>query len=231
MPTAVCSIISPNYRHYARALMASYNAWNGTPMAINPVLREVVIDQWHGDVLSSDGGAVHMLVDPRHLFPNQEAAVVACLKAGINQFLDRWNDETHAALKHGSITVADIDAALRLKFRVAIKLGLFDPPDMVPYTKITGGTEPWKTDKDRAISRQIALESVVMLKNQNNILPLDNNKIKSIAVIGPLADSVHWDWYGGTPPYAITPLKGIQDEAGSNITVNQPSLGRAQDSR
>ena len=116
-------------------------------MAINPVLREVVIDQWHGDVLSSDGGAVHMLVDPRHLFPNQEAAVVACLKAGINQFLDRWNDETHAALKHGSITVADIDAALRLKFRVAIKLGPLDPPGMVPYTKIAGGTERWKTTK------------------------------------------------------------------------------------
>lgn len=204
----------------ARALMASYNAWNGIVMAINPVLRKVVIDQWHGDVLSSDGGAVHLLVNPRHLFPNQEAAVVACLKAGINQFLDRWNGETHAALKDGSLTVADIDAALRLKFRIAIKLGLLDPPGMVPYTKITGGVEPWNTDKDRSVSRKIALESVVLLKNQNNTLPLDRNKIKSIAVIGPLADSVHWDWYGGTPPYAITPLKGIQDEAGSTITVN-----------
>ncbi len=213
----------------ARALMASYNAWNGTTMAINPVLRSVVIDQWHGDVISSDGGAVRLLVDARHLFPNQEAAVVACIKAGINQFLDRYAEETKAALKDGSLKESEIDDALRLKFRVAIKLGLLDPPDMVPYSKITGDTEPWNTDKDRAISRQIALESVVLLKNQNNLLPLDKKTIKSIAVIGPLADSVHWDWYGGTPPYEITPLDGIKDAAGADIKVNYAAseLGNA----
>src|SRR5581483_8007370 len=53
----------------ARALMASYNAWNGTPMAVNPVLRSIVIDQWHADIVSSDGGAVTDLVTQRHLFP------------------------------------------------------------------------------------------------------------------------------------------------------------------
>ena len=77
--------------------------------------------------------------------------------------------------------------------------------------KIKDSPEPWNTDKDRAVSRQMALESVVLLKNENNILPLDKSKIKSIAVIGPLADSVHWDWYGGTPPYTVTPLQGIKD--------------------
>ncbi|MGH9562670.1 MAG: glycoside hydrolase family 3 N-terminal domain-containing protein, partial [Terracidiphilus sp.] len=61
----------------AKAVMASYNAWNGTPMAINPILRSIVTDKWGVDVLSSDGGAVTLLVNPRHLFPNQEAAVVA----------------------------------------------------------------------------------------------------------------------------------------------------------
>jgi len=53
-------------------------------------------------------------------------------------------NETKAALKDGSLTVADIDAALRLKFRIAIKLGLLDPPDMVPYSKIKDSPEPWK---------------------------------------------------------------------------------------
>jgi beta-glucosidase len=213
----------------AKAVMASYNAWNGTPMAVNPVLRSIVIDKWGVDVISSDGGAVKLLVDPRHLFPNQEAAVVACLKAGINQFLDRYADETKAALKHGSLTIADIDAALRLKFRIAIKLGLLDPPDIVPYSKIKDSPEPWNTEKDRAISRQIALESIVLLKNEKNFLPLDKKSIKSIAVIGPLADSVHWDWYGGTPPYAVTPLQGIKDEVGSNVIVNYAAeeLGNA----
>ncbi|HTU51166.1 MAG TPA: glycoside hydrolase family 3 C-terminal domain-containing protein [Acidobacteriaceae bacterium] len=204
----------------AKAVMASYNAWNGTPMAVNPILRSIVIDKWGVDVVSSDGGAVKLLVSPRHLFPNQEAAVVACLKAGINQYLDTYKDELHAALKDGSITEADIDNALRRKFRITIKLGLLDPPDMVPYTSIKDSPEPWNTDKDRDVSRKMALESVVLLKNEKNFLPLDKKTIKSIAVIGPLANVVHWDWYGGTPPYAVTPLKGIQNEVGPNVKVN-----------
>ena len=146
--------------------------------------------------------------------------MVACLKAGINQFLDQYQDETKAALKDGSITEAEIDALLRPKFRIAIRLGLLDPPEMVPYAKIKDSPEPWNTDKDRAVSRQMALESVVLLKNENAFLPLRKDAIKSIAVIGPLADSVHWDWYGGTPPYTVTPLQGIKDEVGPAVKVN-----------
>ncbi len=204
----------------AKAVMASYNAWNGTAMAVNPILRSIVTDKWGVDVLSSDGGAVKLLVMPRHLYPNQEAAVVACLKAGINQYLDVYRDELHTALKDGSITEADLDEALRRKFRIEIKLGLLDPPDMVPYTSIRNSPEPWNTNRDRDVSKKMALESVVLLKNENNFLPLDKTKIKSIAVIGPLADVVHWDWYGGTPPYAVTPLQGIRNAVGQNVKVN-----------
>ena len=213
----------------AKAVMASYNAWNNTAMSLNPILRSILIDKWGVDVISSDGGAVRLLVNPRHLFPNQEAAVVACLKAGINQFLDRYADEVKAALKDGSLTEADIDSALERKFRIAIKLGLLDPPDLVPYSNIKDSPEPWNTDKDRAISRQMALESVVLLKNDKSLLPLDKKSLKSIAVIGPLADSVHWDWYGGTPPYAVTPLQGIHQEVGPDVTVNYAAgeLGNA----
>jgi beta-glucosidase len=150
----------------ASAVMASYNAWNGTAMAVNPILKSIVRDKWGVNVLSTDGGAVKLLVDPRHLYPNQEAAVVACIKNGINQFLDRYADETKAALKDGSLTEADIDAVLRYKFRIAIKLGLLDPPEMVPYTKVKDGPEPWNTDKDRDVSKRLALESVVLLKNE-----------------------------------------------------------------
>src|SRR6202453_3786826 len=142
----------------AKAVMASYNAWNGTTMVVNPILKSLVRDKWGVDVIPSDGGAVKLLVDPRHLFPDQKAAVVACLKAGVNQFLDRYADETKAALKDGSITEAEIDALIRLKFRTTIKLGLLDPPDMVPYSKIHGSSdaadktpEPWNSDRDRVI--------------------------------------------------------------------------------
>ncbi len=203
----------------AVGVMASYNAWNGTPMGVNPILNSLVIDQWGADVVSSDGGAVTNLVKLYHRYPTQEAAVVACLKAGINQFLDVYKDEVHAALKDGSLTEADLDKALARKYRVTVKLGLLDPPAMVPYSSVKDAPEPWNGDADRAVSAKIALESVVLLKNAGAALPLQKAAVKSIAVIGPLADSVHWDWYGGTPPYTVTPLDGIKAEAGPNVTV------------
>jgi beta-glucosidase len=204
----------------AKAVMASYNAWNGVPMVINPILKSIVQKQWGVDVLSSDGGAVKLLVEPRKRFATQKDAVVASLKAGINQFLDTYKDETKAALKDGSVTEAEIDDLLRPKFRVTIRLGLLDPPEMVPYSKIKDSPEPWNTEKDQAVSLKMALESVVLLKNANGLLPLKKDSLKSVAVIGPLADSIHWDWYGGIPPHAITPLQGIKDEVGPSVTVN-----------
>lgn len=203
----------------AVGVMASYNAWNGTPMAVNPILRSIGINRWGADVVSSDGGAVTNLVKLYHRYPTQEAAVVACLKAGINQFLDVYKDEVHAALKDGSLTEADIDEALARKFRVTLKLGLLDSPASMPYSTVKDAPEPWTTDADQAVSKKIALESVVLLKNDHDALPLRKEAIKSIAVIGPLADSVHWDWYGGIPPYAITPLDGIKAEAGPGVNV------------
>ncbi len=92
-----------------------------------------------------------------------------------------------------------------------------------------GEPEPWNTDQEKAISRKMALESIVLLKNDKNLLPLDKNTIKSVAVIGPLADSVHWDWYGGTPPYKVTPLAGITAEVGPDVKINyaENELGNA----
>jgi beta-glucosidase len=217
----------------AKAVMASYNAWNGSAMTVNPILRSIVLDKWGVDVISSDGGAVKLLVEPRRLFPNQQAAVVASVKAGINQFLDVYAGEVRAALQDGSLKESEIDAALRLKFRIAVKLGLLDPPEIVPYSRIResieDSPEPWNTAKDRDVSRQIALESVVLLKNEGSFLPLDKKSLKTVAVVGPLANSVHWDWYGGTPPYTVTPLQGIKDELGPDVAVNYAAdeLGNA----
>ncbi len=206
----------------AKAVMASYNAWNGTPMAINPILRSILREKWGVQIISSDGGAVKLLWASRHLFKDQQEAVVACLKAGINQFLDVYADQTKAALKDGEITEAQIDDLLRPKFRVAIKLGLLDPPEMVPYSTIKAGDgpAPWDSAAFHAISKKMALESVVLLKNENNFLPLKKDSVKSIAVVGPLANTVEWDWYGGTPPYKVTPLDGIKTALGPNVKVN-----------
>jgi len=214
-----------------RGVMASYNAWNGTPMAVNPILKSIVINQWHALVISSDGGAVRQLWSAHHAFPDQKAAVIACLHAGINQFLDTYKDETHAAIKEGSVTEAELDTLVRRKLEVTLKLGLLDPPDQNPYSKISAANEPepWNSAHAHEISLKTALESIVLLKNANNTLPLDKSTLHSIAVIGPLANSVHWDWYGGIPPYAITPLAGIKAAAGPNIKINYAASELHQD--
>ncbi|UAK25245.1 glycoside hydrolase family 3 C-terminal domain-containing protein [Sphingomonas nostoxanthinifaciens] len=204
----------------ASGVMASYNSWNGVPMAVNPVLRRVVIDQWHVDVVSSDGGAIKTLWKDHHAFPDQETAAVAALKAGVNQYLDVYRDELHAALAKGTITTADLDEALARKFRTTIKLGLLDPPERVPYAALHDGTPPWESDAHRAVSRRAALESLVLLKNDGGALPLRAGAAHSIAVIGPRANNVYWDWYGGFPPYSITPLAGIRAAAGPDVKIS-----------
>jgi len=203
----------------ASAVMASYNAWNDVPMAVNPVLRKIVIGQWHVGIVSSDGGAIKALVKDHKAAPDQQMAAVAALKAGINQYLDVYKDELRAALKAGQISEADLDEALRRKFPTTLKLGLLDPPGRVPYSSIHGGTPPWDGAKHQAISKRMALESIVLLKNEAQALPIAKAGLHSVAVIGPLADDVHWDWYGGFPPYAITPLDGIRKAVGPNVKV------------
>ena len=139
----------------ARGVMASYNSWNGTPMAVNPILKSIVIDQWHVDVLSSDGGAVKQLWSRAHNFPDQKAAVIACLHAGVNQFLDTYKDETHAAIKEGSVTEAELDSLLRRKFEVTLKTRPARPARQVSYTSIKETPkepEPWNSAHAHEVS-------------------------------------------------------------------------------
>src|SRR5205823_8033457 len=93
----------------ARGVMAAYNAWNGTPMGVHPILNSLVIDRWGVDVVSSDGGAIGNLVKLYKRYPDQKAAAVAGLKAGINQYLDTYKDELRAAVAEGSVSEAELD--------------------------------------------------------------------------------------------------------------------------
>ncbi len=204
----------------ARGVMAAYNAWNGTPMTVHPILRSLVIDQWGALVVSSDGGAVGNLVKLFKHYPDQKTAVVAGLKAGINQYLDSFKEELRAAVKEGGVSVAELDAAVAPKLQLTLRLGLLDPAEGNPYAAIHNGPEPWLSERHKAVSLKLALESIVLLKNARHALPLSKQAIKSIAVIGPHADSVHWDWYGGKAPYTVTALAGIKAALGPGVTVN-----------
>jgi beta-glucosidase len=208
----------------SRAVMASYNSWNGTPMTVNPVLKNVMVDEWHNDgILSTDGGALTLLVTAHKRFPDKEQASAAAVKAGINHFLDSYKNDLAQALKDNLLTEADMDRALKNLLRVHLRLGEMDPAGVDPYREIgvaqDGALAPWELDSSKALAREATRESIVLLKNEANTLPLDRARLKSIAVIGPFADQVLLDWYSGTPPYSVSTLQGIRDAAGAGVRV------------
>jgi beta-glucosidase len=207
----------------SRAFMASYNAVNGIPMSINPILENVARKEWGEDgIICTDGGAMRLLVTGHKYFPDFDQAAAAVVKAGIGQFLDKYLDAVHGALKRNLLQEKEIDEALKGTFRDMIRLGLLDPPSRDPYASIGNGEseDPWLTDKHKAIARLVTQKSIVLLKNTGGLLPLDRQAVKSIAVIGPRADEVDLDWYSGTPPYTVTPLEGIKQKAGPLVNVS-----------
>ncbi len=208
----------------SRAVMAAYNGWNGVPMMIHPVLKDVMIKEWGNDgLICTDGGALGLLITAHQSFPDKEHGAAAAVKAGINHFLDTYKDDLAEAAKDGLISEAEIDASLKNLLRLYLRLGEMDPPDADPYAKIGGETggelPPWERDSSKTLARLATDESIVLLKNDNNILPLDRAKPKTIAVIGPWTDQVLQDWYSGTWPYSVTILDGIREAAGQGIKV------------
>ena len=212
----------------SRAVMTSYNSWNGTTMMVNPVLKDVMIREWGNDgIICTDGGALGLLITAHHAYADKEHGVAAAIKAGINHFLDTYKDDLTKALKDGLVTEAEIDAVEKNLLRVYLRLGEMDPSGVDPYGEIgkkTAGTRdetapPWDQDSSKALARLATDESIVLLKNEGNTLPLDRTKLKTIAVIGPWADQVLLDWYSGTPPYFVSTLEGIREGAGPGVKV------------
>ncbi len=211
----------------ANAMMASYNAVNGVPMTASPLLKSLVMKQWgFNGLIDTDRNAVTNMVTRHKYYPDLEHSVAGAIHAGVNQFLNQYVPALQQALQDQLITEADIDEDLRGVFRVLIRAGLLDPPSDVPYTKIKAILEPvpWDSPEVKDLALRLTQESIVLLKNapagrSGPLLPLDASKLKSIAILGPRADAVFGDFYGGTPPLAITPLDGIKDAVGSNVEV------------
>jgi beta-glucosidase len=211
---------------HADAMMTSYNAWNRVPMGANPVLRDVVMKDWGFDgIICTDAGALGNMVRAHHTYATMPEAAAAAIHAGINQFLENATKPVQDALTQGLIKESDIDQNLRGVFWVMIRLGMLDPRASQPYAHLgfdmpTGNVDdPWLWAKNKPLARKVTDESIVLLKNDGNLLPLQTKTLKRIAVIGPLADKVALDWYSGTPPFAITPLAGIRARAGETVEV------------
>lgn len=206
----------------SRAYMAAYNRYNGIPCTVHPVLKDVTVKEWgQNGIIATDGGAYRLLVTAQKFYPDLEIAAAECIKAGITMFLDNYKDPLNEAVKKGLVTEKDIDQAIRGTLRVMLKLGLLDKSDQNPYSKmgIADTIDLWTKPEAHQLAREATYKSVVLLKNENNTLPINKDEIKKIAVIGPRANQVISDWYAGKPPYAVTALQGIKNAVGNDVEI------------
>ena len=204
----------------AQSVMASYNAINGTPNNINHwLLTDVLKNDWgfQGFVVSDLGGVHTMVQGHEKNKMNYEDAVAQSLMAGCDFSDKEFQDNIPAAVRDGKLSEARLDDAVTRLLRTRFRLGEFDPSDSVPYSKIS--PDVINCDEHRALALKVAQESIVLLKNENNFLPLDKNKIKTIAVLGPLADRLLLNNYNGKPPECVTALQGIKDYVGPDTKV------------
>ncbi len=204
-----------------KAVMTSYNSWNGVPNSASRfLLTDILRNEWGFDgYVYSDWGAVAMLKDFQRTAANDEEAAVQALLAGLD--LEASSNCYPALIRlveSGELDEEYINTAVERVLRVKFEYGLFENP----YQGIEIPNSVMRAEETVALSREIADESIVLLKNENNILPLDINKLKSIAVIGPNSNQVQFGDYTWSRSNSdgVTPLEGIKNRVGNKIKIN-----------
>ena len=195
------------------SIMAAYNRFRGVYCCSNKyLLTDVLKNDWGFDgFVVSDWGGVHNTV--------QTANSGLDLEMPDGAF---FGDSLLQAIERGQVKVQTVDDKVRRILRVMFRTGLFDES-----VKDYGGLAD--TPKRRALALEVARKSIVLLKNEKHLLPLDRKKMKSLAVIGPNADEARL--YGGgsgylNAHYAVSPLQGIRDKIGDDIVVEFVKGGR-----
>ena len=201
----------------AGSVMCAYSALDGTPACASKLLLETRLrkDWKFKGYVVSDCGAINDIWANHHYAPDLVHAVADSIEAGTdlscgNEFLD-----VPAAVHAGLLSEADVDRAVKRLFMARFRLGMFDPPSRVPYADTS------QSEIDSPAHRQLALDaarqSIVLLKNENAILPL-GPKVHSIAIVGPEADMLVTleGNYHGTPENPVTPLAGMIQRFGKS---------------
>jgi beta-glucosidase len=201
-------------------VMGAYSAVDGVPCCANSfLLTDILRKQWGFEgYIVSDCDAVHDIYSGHHYTDSLAAAAAAAVKAGCDIDCGGAYNSLLKAYQEKLITEPEIDSALYYAMKTRFRLGLFDPPQDVPFSNI--GIDQNDTPEHEALALKVAEESIVLLKN-DGALPLDHAKIKHIAVIGPNADAKNMlnGNYNGTPARPVTILAGIQAIAGPKIDV------------
>ncbi len=204
----------------AYSVMCAYNRTNGEPCCADKhLMSDILRGEWSfSGYVVSDCGAIRDIWEGHHFVKTEAEASAIAVKAGTDLTCGGEYSKLFEALQRGLITVAEIDTALKRLMTARFRLGMFDPPEMVPYARIPFSQND--TPEHRQLALRTARESLVLLKNANRTLPLKKD-LKSIAVIGPNADApeVLWGNYNGRPSRLITPLAGITNAVSPNTKV------------
>ncbi len=204
----------------AQSVMTAYNAYNGEPCSTNSYLVERILRQQWGfaGAVVTDAGAGEALCKEHKTVKDYPEAVAAELACGVDVVVD-WAEGVREAYQRGAIKDEDLDRAIYNQLLIKFKLGFFDDPAGVPLADT-----PLETIECHAhleMARQAARESLVLLKNDAGLLPLRQDALRNIAVIGPNADArdILLGNYYGTPTRQVTILQGIQAAVGDGCRV------------
>ena len=193
----------------AWSVMGAYNKFRGMPCTANPELYGILRNEWgFKGYIVSDCWAVSDFWQFMNYTKDAAEAAALAVKAGTDLECGVDYKQLMTAFSRGLITEADIDVAVKRVFQARFKLGMFDPDEIVPYAQIPFFVNC--SDYNNSLAREAARKSIVLLKNSDNILPLEKD-IKTIAVIGPNADNFESliGNYNGIPEDPVTVLEGI----------------------
>ena len=208
---------------HAQSVMGAYNAVNGVPCCANArLLTEILRKEWGFDgYVVSDCGAIHDIFEGHKYFPTPEEASAASIKAGCDLNCGQtYQKYLLDAVKQGLISEKDIDGTLGRLLNARFKLGMFDPPDRVPFSQIPPSVVD--SPRHRKLALHVARESIVLLKNKGGFLPLSKS-LNSIAVVGPNANALQFGNYSGQPSKGVSPLEGIRNKVSPQTSVNYSS--------
>lgn len=204
----------------AYSVMSAYQRFRGEPCSSSTLLlQDILRDEWgfEGFVVS-DCGAIRDIFENHRVVDTPEEAAARAVIAGCELNCGETYMMLKGALAQNLIDEATIDHAVHQLFLARFKLGMFDPPECVPFAQIPYEVNDCPAHRELAL--RTARESIILLKN-DGLLPLDRTHLKTIAVIGPNADSVDalLGNYSGIPAQPITPLAGIRKKVEPDVDV------------
>jgi beta-glucosidase len=204
---------------HAQSIMASYNEWDGVPNHINhKLLTEILRDEWKFDgYVMSDGGGLDVTWREHLAAKDSAEAGILSILAGVDYDLGGSGCFNAMAeqIRKGLVSEEVLNKAVRNILRVKFVSGIFDHP----YADVVHMKKLMNCPDHQQLALKAAHEAMILLKNDNGLLPLDSNKIKKLAVIGPNAADIHLGGYSAIPMKGVSILKGLKDFAGNRMEI------------